>query len=178
LTLHHDLLEQAAHLARRETRKPKQASLRRAVSAAYYALFHLLTSDAARLLSPVTPPNLKIVVQRAFNHADMNKVCKSFVAAHVASEANKRSDAIPSATRQLLTFPLDSDLVDVLQAFVKLQDARHEADYDLQRSWSRLDAMAYVEVARQAFAKWARVRRAPNAAVFMSALLLQRYWVR
>lgn len=40
-----DLLEQAGHLARRERKRPRQASLRRAVSAAYYALFHLLTSE-------------------------------------------------------------------------------------------------------------------------------------
>ena len=36
-----DLLEQARHLANREPKRPKQASLRRAVSTAYYALFHL-----------------------------------------------------------------------------------------------------------------------------------------
>ena len=41
-----DLLEQAKHLASRERTKPKQASLRRAVSTAYYALFHLLISEA------------------------------------------------------------------------------------------------------------------------------------
>ncbi len=36
-----DLLEQAYHLASLETGDPKQSSLRRAVSTAYYALFHL-----------------------------------------------------------------------------------------------------------------------------------------
>src|ERR1700684_3228614 len=46
LALHNDLLEQAEHLARREPKRPRQASLRRAVSAAYYALFHFLISEA------------------------------------------------------------------------------------------------------------------------------------
>ena len=41
-----DLLEQAWHLAKREKRKPRQASLRRAVSTAYYALFHHLIHEA------------------------------------------------------------------------------------------------------------------------------------
>ena len=41
-----DLLEQAYHLANRESGDPKQASLRRAVSTAYYALFHLLIDEA------------------------------------------------------------------------------------------------------------------------------------
>jgi hypothetical protein len=43
-----DLLEQARHLANREPRRPKQASLRRAVSTAYYALFHLLSIETAK----------------------------------------------------------------------------------------------------------------------------------
>jgi uncharacterized protein (UPF0332 family) len=41
-----DLLKQAYHLANRESGEPKQASLRRAVSTAYYALFHLLIDEA------------------------------------------------------------------------------------------------------------------------------------
>src|SRR5260370_10190 len=41
-----DLLEQARHLANRERKKPRLASLRRAVSTAYYALFHLRISEA------------------------------------------------------------------------------------------------------------------------------------
>lgn len=65
MTLHHDLLEQAEHLAKRETKKPKQASLRRAVSSAYYALFHLLVSDGARRLAPAKPDGLDVLIQRA-----------------------------------------------------------------------------------------------------------------
>lgn len=43
-----DLLKQADHLATYEGVKPTQAALRRAVSTAYYALFHLLTEDASQ----------------------------------------------------------------------------------------------------------------------------------
>jgi len=43
-----DLLEQSSHLANREPRRPRQASLRRAVSTAYYALFHLLIQEATK----------------------------------------------------------------------------------------------------------------------------------
>ena len=41
-----DLLEQAYDLAQKEPANPKQASLRRAVSTAYYSLFHLLIDEA------------------------------------------------------------------------------------------------------------------------------------
>jgi hypothetical protein len=40
------LLEQARHLAHRERKRPRQASLMRAVSTAYYAFFRLLISEA------------------------------------------------------------------------------------------------------------------------------------
>jgi hypothetical protein len=40
-----DLLSDANHLAARGGKNPKQSSLRRAVSTAYYALFHLLIAD-------------------------------------------------------------------------------------------------------------------------------------
>jgi hypothetical protein len=45
-----DLLAQARHLALKESKKPLQASLRRAVSAAYYSLFHFLVENATRFL--------------------------------------------------------------------------------------------------------------------------------
>ena len=64
MRLHDGLLEQAQHLLRREKRRPKQASLRRAISTAYYALFHLLVFDAARVfLGSIKDQSL----QRAFS---------------------------------------------------------------------------------------------------------------
>jgi len=50
MSLARDLLEQAQHLSRREPRRPRQASLRRAISAAYYAMFHLMVQEATTLL--------------------------------------------------------------------------------------------------------------------------------
>ena len=53
MSLPRDLLAQAKLLATKEKSRPKQASLRRSVSAAYYALFHLLVDAAARRLVSV-----------------------------------------------------------------------------------------------------------------------------
>lgn len=178
MALHHDLLEQAAHLATRETRRPRQASLRRAVSAAYYALFHLLIDEGARRFSASKPDGLRLRVRRAFDHGDMRNVCKSFLDGQKAILKNKDPGQPPPATRQLLTFPLEPVLVAVIQAFVDLREARDEADYDLGKQWNRLDVLAHVQVARQAFADWARIRTVPNATVFLAALLLQRQWGR
>ncbi len=178
MTLHHDLLDQAAHLATRETRKPRQASLRRAISAAYYALFHLLVADGARRLSPAKPDGLRALVQRAFNHGDMRNVCKGFADGHEAAVRNRQPGQPPPATRRLITLPLDLRLFSVAQTFVDLQELRHEADYNLDRQWRRLDVLSTVRIARQAFADWSAIRATPTAAVFAAALLLQKHWGR
>ena len=77
--LHHDLVDQAEHLAGKEPRRPKQASLRRAASASYYAPFHLLVDDAVLgLVRGPNPDELRNLLRRAFDHGEMASVCKSF----------------------------------------------------------------------------------------------------
>src|SRR5277367_3991443 len=68
-----DLLEQAKHLANRERRKPRQASLRRAVSTAYYALFHLLISEATLNWRR---PEQRHLFARMFEHGKMKSACE------------------------------------------------------------------------------------------------------
>ena len=48
----HDLIETARRLTASGAAPPTQADLRRAVSTAYYGLFHCLAGTAADLLSP------------------------------------------------------------------------------------------------------------------------------
>jgi len=67
-----DLLEQAQHLAQREPKRPRQASLRRAVSSAYYALFHLLISETTKNWKR---PAERHTLARMFDHGPMGKVC-------------------------------------------------------------------------------------------------------
>lgn len=178
MALHHDLLEQATHLATRETKKPKQASLRRADSAAYYALFHLLVADGARRLSPTIPAGLRPLIQRAFNHGDMRTVCRGFAEGHKAVMKHNAPGNPPPATRNLITLPLDPELFAVVQAFVDLQEARHDADYNLDKQWNRLDVLNRVQTARQTFADWTAIRSTPTATAFVVALVLQKNWGR
>ena len=56
MSLHDDLLEQAQQLAQLDARRPKQANLRRVVSSAYYALFHLLASETSALYAAEPGP--------------------------------------------------------------------------------------------------------------------------
>jgi hypothetical protein len=160
-----DLLEQAEHLAKRELKKPKQASLRRSVSAAYYALFHLLVCDAAKRFSPQNPNGLQQLWQRAFGHGEMKEICSKFA-----------SGAHPKNLKLLLSAKPSGHLVIVAKAFVDLQEARHRSDYDLSEAVSRQYAIDQIKIAQNAFDAWDNVRNTPDAAVFLSALLLSRRW--
>jgi hypothetical protein len=78
--VHKDLLEQARRLATLDVRKPKQANLRRAISATYYAMFHLLVDEACRVLigAQHNQSPFRQVLGRAFTHGAMKEACKSF----------------------------------------------------------------------------------------------------
>jgi uncharacterized protein (UPF0332 family) len=106
-----DLLEQALHLAKRDRKRPKQANLRRAVSTAYYALFHLLVSEG---VSYWKIERQRSAFARSFEHRKMKGVCKN--------------SSYPNA-----------DLQAVLDAFVELQQARHSADYDYAKAFTRVE---------------------------------------
>lgn len=165
MSLHDDLLEQATHLAQLDYRRPKQASLRRAVSGAYYALFHLLVAEGTR---NVRPSAVRHHVRRVFEHSSMKTVCKAW--------AIGKLDSISESTRALVTPPIEPELKAVALAFVNLQEARHAADYDLSRPLDRVEALAHIEQARQAFADWRTIRLKRNAGVFLAALLFENRW--
>jgi len=150
-----DLLKQAFELALKEPRKPKQASLRRAISAAYYALFHLLTEAGARRLSP--RPNTVPSVRRAFGHAEMREVCASLTGLE---------------SRYKIKFP--AEITQVGQSFVELQDARNKAEYDYQRLVTRAATLVRCEKARIALDQWRVVKNKPEARIFLWELLIGR----
>src|SRR5258708_16511457 len=148
-------------LARYEPRKPKQASLRRAVSAAYFSLFHLLTAEAtSRMVTGSNRVPLRYALGRAFSHATMRDACTEI------SKVNggKLRDALCGNS-------VPTDLKDVTRAFVDLQQMRHEADYDLSRVLTRLETLAPVTLAEQSVLKWRNIRKTIPADAFLFALL-------
>ncbi len=155
-----DLLEQAHHLSIREKKRPKQASLRRSISTAYYALFHLLTSEAAIQLAPAANEQTRASLQRWFDHQQMQRACGFFSGLKLSSPADK-----------IFSDPLSPDLRSVARAFVQLQQLRHSADYDVATTWTRLQAQQSVQVARDAFGAWSRVRRSAEGNLLLLALL-------
>jgi hypothetical protein len=95
MTFPKDLLEQANYLARRERRKPKQASLRRTVKEEFSG-------------------------QSAQTVMDLQKVA---------------------------------------DAFIRLQDFRHKADYDNTFTLTHTEALRQIALASDAFASWSAIRK-------------------
>ncbi len=166
MALAEDLLLQAEELARRDANRPTQAYLRRSVSTAYYALFHLLVRDASRRAAPAAPGGLADQIARAFSHAEMKQACKA-----VSTQ--------PGAV--LLGFSpqgFSADLRSVAAMFVRLQEERNDADYDLTRTYTRAEVLDLLARAQAAFAAWKRVRQSDERNVFCAALLFHRSWSR
>jgi hypothetical protein len=64
------------------------------------------------------------------------------------------------------------ELTTVAKAFVNLQDARQQADYDNSLTWAFMDAQAIITAAETAFASWARIRTHPAASEYLLSLLI------
>lgn len=123
------LIETARALCPEEgTRKPKQASLRRAVSAAYYAVFHHLARTCADALvgtSKAKRPNKAWVeVYRGLDHGAAKNACQG--AGNVA-------------------FP--QGIKDFADAFKQLQSARYSADYDPMIRLTKVQALSFITLA-------------------------------
>lgn len=163
MSLASDLLDQASILAELDPMKPKQASLRRAISAAYYSVFHLLIDDGARRIT--TNVTLQPFVARSFQHTS------------VKDAANKVIDqlkASPPWPAPLFATSIEAELIRVCTTFVDLQSLRHSADYNTAVSFKRAEVVAAISRAQAAHQDWALLRSSENAMVFLlhSAKLL------
>lgn len=162
-----DLLDQARHLARQDTGKPKQASLRRAVSTAYYALFHLLIADFVHTMLPGHKKALMDRVSRVFNHADMLKSCRQW-----------SQTAPPLIIYELTGGPIHARLNSVAKTFIEMQEARHEADYDVSARLSRSTVLQRIEATELAFKDWSAMSKTDQGIAFLASLAFATRWSR
>ena len=125
----HDLIETARRLAQSPAAEPTQTDLRRALSTAYYALFHCLSASAADLLTGdgVRGPEWH-QVYRALEHGKAKRACRQ--------------------QQALRAFP--SEIHSFAETFVELQGVRHEADYALEGEYLRPNVLAIINTAEDA----------------------------
>ena len=163
-TLHQGLLDQAFHLAKKEPKKPTQASLRRSISASYYAIFHLLIDDAInRIFRHPNRDKLKYHLARTFDHYNMRKVAEQFSNKKVPRSLQNLCSVIDSNT-------FDEQLVFVASSFTLHQDSRHIADYDLTKTFSRGEALEYADNSQEVFNSWKQIRTTLQADIFLLGL--------
>jgi hypothetical protein len=114
LAYHDDLLLLSFELIDKDLTSLRQADLRRSVSTAYYAVFHLLISETVAHWSL---DSSRDALARTFDHSLMRKVSKRV--------PDPRQYPFPGQAPAVVV-----SLRHLAQSFVQLQDKRHTADYD------------------------------------------------
>lgn len=158
-----ELLEQAEHLSNLNSPNHRQADLSRAVSAAYYALFHLMISEAT---ANWRVEALRPLLARIFEHGIMKKACEARI-----SELNSYFEANPPSSREQI---VSIHLRWVANTFVQSQQQRNDADYNTAKEWTDTEVATLVATVTQAFKSW-RIIREEHAA---QALLVQMLGVK
>ncbi len=165
--LHDDLLEQAQILLELDNRKPKQANLRRAISSAYYAVFHALGDHVAKQVVGSSPKDnkLRALIIRSLQHNDMREALKGF------ASGNPRA-----IYKDIIAEEADETLQTVAQSFLDLQHQRHKADYDVAYNFTKLSTRVAVRDAEKAIvALDSREEDAsPFRKVFMLSMILHK----
>lgn len=139
------------------------ADLRRSVSSCYYALFHTISDDAAAIVAPVSKNQLRSAVRRTITHLQIRKAC----------DALSASPKVPvNSWRNFFSGSVDPKMIAFATIFVDLQEARYLADYDSLASFTQKDVQGLHFRSMIASGHWLAVRDTPNAAVFLTAILL------
>lgn len=140
------LLDQAERLTTPQVSgPPRQADLRRAISTAYYAVFHAVATEAADQFVATTQRHTPRYQQvyRSIEHKRLRSVCEDLVK---SSPPSRYSKYLPTAG-------VGSDLVAVATAIGELQDKRNLADYDSLFRAKGSDVALLVATARNAVAR-------------------------
>lgn len=119
-----------------------QWDIRRAISAAYYALFHFTMACVADILIGSAPEQEPIyrLAYRSVSHRALRDLC---------DEINKK----PPTKKYSSYFPASGfhpNLLEYGKLFVQLQDDRQAADYDVFRRFYTIEAQFAVSEAREA----------------------------
>src|SRR5262245_28705078 len=127
--LYRQYLHQARRLAKLDPHRPQQGNLRRAVSTAYYALFHFFIDQSSPFLvgRAGDRESLRQLLGRAYTHTEMAAVARTF-----------RGGILPAAIlRALGSVVVPIEMRELARQFIEAQDERHLAEYDLSTSWIR-----------------------------------------
>jgi hypothetical protein len=136
-----DLLEDARELAAKGNQDQRESCRRRAISTAYYAVFHLLVED---FIEHWEFEDQRARLARMFNHQKMR-------------------DAPFAPKEKGNPTPTEKALTEVVTAFGQLQGDRHRADYDLGWTLVETDVDNAMTLAAKTFGTWRAIRNEREA---------------
>lgn len=149
-----DLIALAYRLAKASPGRPRQADLRRAVSTAYYALFHAMARNVADVMVGTVKAKRSEAAwaqaYRGLQHGDARSACE--------------------AARNL---PFPQAIKDCADAFAELQLERYGADYDPLYRVTRAYSLSLVQKAEDAIRKL-RAAAAKDRRAFAVHVLVRR----
>lgn len=158
------LLEQAGQLIERGTAGggPRDVDLRRAISAAYYAVFHYLLRAAADeyVGAAARGTSRYTLVYRSIDHRALRSLCREASSKQLSP---RYQGVAPTAgfTRDVKSFA---------GYVLDLQDKRLAADYDPSAGFGLPDALVAIATAEGAIERFARVSPAERQ-IFLALLL-------
>jgi hypothetical protein len=130
-----ELLEDAGFLADKAITDQRQTLMRRSISTAYYAAFHLFIED---FVEHWEFPDQRARLGRMFGRGKMS------------SGFTPRDKRNPT--------PSEQSLQDVITAFSQLQKDRERADYDAGWRLVETDVRNAIGLAHDVFRKWGRIK--------------------
>ena len=129
--------------------RPRQAELRRAISTAYYALFHTLGNSCAdSLVGGRSSTRTRQAWRQAYRALDHRRV--------------KQQCTERRPKRVLRRFP--QEIQDFADQLVKMQRLRHLADYDPFEHFARSGVSQVIEETKAAIAEFRQADRADRRA--------------
>jgi hypothetical protein len=156
------LLSQADRLIAPPAGAPRQADVRRAISSAYYALFHAVATEVADEFagrSQRQTPRYALVY-RSVDHRALRTICEDVV----------KSTLPAKYLKYVRRGGFGPNLKALASAVVDLQEKRHAADYDPLLRVNMSDARLAVATGRTALIRFKRVTPAQRRA-FVSLLV-------
>jgi uncharacterized protein (UPF0332 family) len=155
-----DLLQLAEDLSNLSAPNHRQVDLSRAVSSAYYALFHLLISEAT---ANWREEALRPTLGRIFEHGKMKSACEAKI-----SELNSYFEGNPPQSREQV---VSVHLHWVANTFVQSQQQRNDADYNIAKEWTDTEVATLITFVAQAFKSWRIIRGELAAQALLVSML-------
>jgi uncharacterized protein (UPF0332 family) len=156
------LFEQADKLIASQAGRPRQADIRRAISTAYYGIFHAIVTKAVDQFIGATNRDKSHygLAYRSVSHSRLREISNEV---QKSTQSNKYRPYVP-------TTGFGSNIIAFAEAVLELQERRHSADYDVMVSVTRSDAGLAVATARAALSGFGKANQQEQLA-FLSLLL-------